>query len=333
MRVISGKYKGYNLFEFPGQNIRPTADRTKESIFNILQSIIGNSRCLDLFCGSGSLGIEALSRGAREVVFVDHSKDSVNLTKKNLAKVGEGSSVILCDALLYLKNAKGVFDVIFIDPPYADDVSEKAVTMIFEKKLLADNGIIVFERDVEYSNSCEFAGVFSVRKYGKAVISFIRNKKECLFAGSFDPITSGHCQIIKQCKRSYDVVHVVAMINDNKNSLFTMDERLEMISKIYADDKSVLARSWDGLLVDYLKENNIKHVVRGIRNDADLAYEKEMEVYNKTLCENIVYDYIYSDTAISSSMVRERLASGYGVGDLVPKEIVELVECKKRNEG
>lgn len=333
MRVISGKYKGCNLFEFPGQNIRPTADRTKESIFNILQSVISDSRCLDLFCGTGSLGIEALSRGAREVVFVDHSKDSVNLTKKNLVKVGESSEVILCDALSYLKNSKGVFDIIFIDPPYADDVSEKAVAMIFEKKLLADNGIIVFERDSEYSNSCELASIFSVRRYGKAVISFIRNKKECLFAGSFDPITNGHCQIIKQCKKLYDVVHVVAMINDNKNSLFSMDERLEMISKIYADDKCVVARSWDGLLVDYLRENNVRYVVRGIRNDADIMYEKDMETYNKNLYEDIVYDYIYSDSTISSTMVRERLSCGYGVGDLVPKEIVEFVERKKYNKG
>ena len=94
MRVIAGKHRGAALSEFTASNIRPTADRTKESVFNIIANMLPGSACLDLFCGTGNLGIEALSRGAREVVFVDNSSDSVRLTKKNLDKVKESANVI-----------------------------------------------------------------------------------------------------------------------------------------------------------------------------------------------------------------------------------------------
>lgn len=330
MRVVGGKFRGVVLNEFKGSNIRPTADRTKEAIFNILQSDIEDTVCLDLFCGTGSLGIEAFSRGAKEVVFTDCSKDSVNLTKQNLAKVKLSAEVLCVDAISYLKRTSKKFDLIFMDSPYADDVSELAVKVVFERGLLNENGYIIFERDKPFV-AYEGVAVFKQKKYGKAVVSFIRKEKKSLFAGTFDPITNGHEIIINEALKNYDKVNLVIMTNPDKQPSFSLSDRLDMLKTIYGDNDRVVIDSWDGLLVDYMKNNNIIYNVRGIRNDEDLAYEKVMENYNVKAYPQIVYDYVYTDCKISSSEVRERIKSGEGVGDLVNSKILSKVTKKVCN--
>ena len=126
MRVISGKYRGLNLAEFKGAEIRPTADRVKESLFNILSPHIAGAEVLDLFCGSGNLGIECLSRGAKSVHFNDLSKDSIAVFKKNAAKL-DGRDKYTVTALDFKRCLARVedFDLIFIDPPYASDAGDR----------------------------------------------------------------------------------------------------------------------------------------------------------------------------------------------------------------
>ena len=121
MRVITGTARGRVLRTLEGEDVRPTTDRVKEAVFSIIQFEIEGRRVLDLFAGSGQLGIEALSRGAASATFVDMSKDSLSTVKYNLehTKLGDNAKVVQTDALSFLKLTKDKFDIVFLDPPYA----------------------------------------------------------------------------------------------------------------------------------------------------------------------------------------------------------------------
>ena len=182
MRVIGGKYKSRVLAQFAGENVRPTSDRAREALFNMLALKIPNARVLDLFCGSGAIGIESLSRGAKEVVFNDFSKDSVAIVKKNLnalnVKIGEEARVTQYDYAVCLDMQKQPFDFIFIDPPYRLEVGVQAVKEIARRGLLAEGGVVVFERDKPLDEAIDGLFVSSVRKYGKAYLTFLTGEKE-----------------------------------------------------------------------------------------------------------------------------------------------------------
>ncbi|MDE7330221.1 MAG: 16S rRNA (guanine(966)-N(2))-methyltransferase RsmD [Clostridia bacterium] len=174
MRIISGKYRGMKLAEFAGRDIRPTADRVKESLFNILYGEIAGARALDLFCGSGNLGIECLSRGAEFVHFNDISADSVKVLKENLKRLKEESySVTNLDYSVCLARASG-FDLIFIDPPYKSDAGLRALEIIGAKGILNEDGVAVFERDRPFDGEIGGLRVTDERKYGITYLTFFK---------------------------------------------------------------------------------------------------------------------------------------------------------------
>ena len=182
MRIIGGKFRSRVLVEFAGEDVRPTSDRAKEALFNILSLKLYGARVLDLFAGSGALGLESLSRGAKEVVFNDCAKASLAIIKKNLAALkitpnGEEAKLMNCDYLVCLEQVRGQFDIIFIDPPYRFDFGEKALQKIAERKLLTENGIAVYERDRSFEGEIEGLEKYDERKYGKAYFTFFRNKE------------------------------------------------------------------------------------------------------------------------------------------------------------
>ena len=146
MRIISGTARGRKLKEPVGNSIRPTSDKVKESVFNIIQFDIEGRRVLDLFAGSGQYGIETLSRGAKSAVFVDSASDSVKLVKENLKISGfyDSASVYGRDSLRFLEGDEK-FDLIFIDPPYDTNLADRAVQKIVEFDKLNINGIIICE--------------------------------------------------------------------------------------------------------------------------------------------------------------------------------------------
>lgn len=174
MRIISGKYRGLVLAEFKGNDVRPTSDRVKESLFNILAGFVVDGTVLDLFCGSGNLGIESLSRGAKKVHFNDVAKPSIALLNKNLSKLkGENDVKITCqDYLACLNSTPLKYDLIFMDAPYAMAVCERALNVIKERNLLNDGGIVVYERDEEFNGYVKGFRLFDKRKYGKIHLSF-----------------------------------------------------------------------------------------------------------------------------------------------------------------
>ena len=151
MRVISGSARGRKLKELQGMDTRPTTDKVKESLFNIIQFEIEGRRVLDLFGGTGQLGIEALSRGADHCTFVDMRKEAAALIRENLRLTGlsERSRVVQGDALSFLSSCGEKFDVILLDPPYHTELLEKSVERITEFDILREHGIMICESAAE----------------------------------------------------------------------------------------------------------------------------------------------------------------------------------------
>ena len=176
MRIIGGIYKGRVLYGFDGFDIRPTSDRTRESLFNILQSRIVGANFLDLFCGTGAVGIEALSRGANRVVFNDKDKTSLELTKANLKKINatENFATNLGDGACYLIQAKETFDIVFIDPPYKGDLGELALNQVVG--VLNPNGIAILESEQPFSSEVKGLIKYDQRKYGRAHLTFFKRE-------------------------------------------------------------------------------------------------------------------------------------------------------------
>ena len=172
MRIIAGKYRGRVLKEFKGREIRPTADRAKEAIFNILQTEIYGSSFLDLFCGTGNMGVEAISRGAEKVAMVDSSKESVAIAKFNVDMIKESAQVVLTDALTFVSSTREKFDIIFLDPPYDID-GTPVLEAIAENKILNDGGLVIYEHSEDFKIG-EVKGLTrtSTRKYGVAHFEF-----------------------------------------------------------------------------------------------------------------------------------------------------------------
>lgn len=151
MRVITGAARGRRLKELEGYETRPTTDRVKEGIFNIIQFDIEGRKVLDLFAGTGQLGIEALSRGAASAVFVEQRRDAAGLVRENLKLTGlEKNAHVVCgDAATFLSSTREKFDLIFIDPPYAANLWKNALQTIYQFDILSNHGIIVCESPAE----------------------------------------------------------------------------------------------------------------------------------------------------------------------------------------
>ena len=144
MRVISGTIRGKRLKEPSDYSIRPTTDKVKESIFNIIQFDVEGRNVLDLFAGTGQLGIECLSRGAASVTFVDQSKEAISIVKQNLKTCGLEARVVQDDSIAFLsRGAK--YDIIILDPPYATNLLDKALEIINSVDILSEGGIIMCE--------------------------------------------------------------------------------------------------------------------------------------------------------------------------------------------
>lgn len=145
MRVITGSARGMSLKTLEGDNVRPTTDKVKEAVFSIIQFELEGRRILDLFAGSGQLGIEALSRGAESAVFVDADKNAVRIVKDNLAKtkLDYKATVAQTDSLAFLSMTDRVFDIAFLDPPFSTGLLEKALAKV--EPHIAEGGLVVCE--------------------------------------------------------------------------------------------------------------------------------------------------------------------------------------------
>lgn len=180
MRIITGLARGKKLFEPSDNNIRPTTDMVKEAVFNIIQFDIEGRKVLDLFAGTGQLGIEALSRGAASCLFIDESAEAVKLVEKNLNASGlKGGRVSRAESCAFLASA-GKYDLIFLDPPYNTNLLERALQRIQEFDKLNHGGIIVCESSSEKEPpelSMPYMKIKSYR-YGKVRITTYTKRED-----------------------------------------------------------------------------------------------------------------------------------------------------------
>lgn len=176
MRVITGTAKGVQLKTPEGILTRPTADRVKEALFSIINFDIPGAKVLDLFGGTGQLGIEALSRGAERSVFVDAREDACKLIRENLRRTKLEGTVVRSDYMDYLNRCRETFSIIFLDPPYAEAYLENAIKRITEIDILQTDGIIVTERPVGKELPWEFDDYQRSKdyKYGKTLLTIYR---------------------------------------------------------------------------------------------------------------------------------------------------------------
>ena len=180
MRVITGTARSTPLKAPRGLETRPTLDQVKEGLFSAIQFDVPGARALDLFAGSGQLGIEALSRGAARAVFVDCRREALDVVRENLAKtrLETRAQVVRMDYMAYLASCREQFDLIFLDPPYAEVFLENALNRISEIDILSHRGIIICERPIEKQLSSRFGALTLTKtyRYGKTAVSLYRKE-------------------------------------------------------------------------------------------------------------------------------------------------------------
>ena len=287
MRVIAGKYRGRRLLSPEGNDVRPTTDKIKEALFSILQSEVEDAVVIDLFSGSGGLGIEALSRGAKKAYFCDIDYRSVNLTKENLSFVPSAEYELIkgdyADCLRRLA-ARGVkADIILCDPPYKLRKGAEILSAIEKTGILNDGGTVTIERAPE-DGAVEEGAFFLVdtKKYSNTSIDVLKKYTKAAVTGTFDPFTLGHKYLVEEGLKRYDAVYVVILKNPDKEECFFEDDRKKVAEISLREYKRrVKVDAYDGYAIEYCKNHGIPCIIRGVRGEKDEAYEKEMADWNR----------------------------------------------------
>jgi 16S rRNA (guanine966-N2)-methyltransferase len=292
MRVIAGSARGRRLRAGRGLALRPTADKVKGALFNILASRfdLTSAHVLDLFAGSGALGVEALSRGAADVTFVEQAAASITVLRENLKLCGfeERARVMPMSvekALAQLGKQGARFDGILIDPPYGEGLVERVLAAVAAHGLVAPGGWMMVEHHVEEAPQPIYGSLRLTqgRRYGKTGLALFveeermpesqdeeRRANRAVYAGSFDPITNGHLDVVRRALDVFDEVIVAVASNtsdpDKDHALFTAEERVTMIRDVLAQlSDRAKADRFSGLLVDYCEHIGAHVIIRGLR--------------------------------------------------------------------
>lgn len=183
MRIISGKTRGTKLYTLDGENTRPTLDRVKESLFNMIQSKINDCIFLDLFSGSGAIGLEAASRGAKKVILCDNSKEAIQIIKRNIEKTHTEEQIELYHTSsqeLLENKIKEKVDIVYIDPPYKTNLAFDSVKTILDKEIINKNSIMIIETDevervISQVRNLKIE-IIDQRRYGRAHLIFLKEK-------------------------------------------------------------------------------------------------------------------------------------------------------------
>lgn len=346
MRVIGGNWGGRRLLGPPrGAETRPTGDRVREAVFSALGARVEGARVLDLFAGTGAMGIEALSRGAAHVDFVEIDRGLCQTIQTNLESLEAprtGWSIHRRDVRRALKALKGPWDLVFIDPPYGLLLEREALAGLAAGDLLVPGGLALVEHASREtlalpSSAASELELLEARVYGDTTISTVRRTIEAapaepeapkgrvaVYAGSFDPPTNGHLDIIERASKVFDRVVVAVASNVKKAPLFTQDERIEMLREVVADNPRVEVDRIEGLLVEYATARGATAVIRGLRAVADFEYEFQMACMNHHLAPTVetiflmtAQEYFY----VSSSLVKEVASFGGDVTRFVPASV------------
>lgn len=181
MRIISGRARGLKLSAPAGLDTRPTLDRVKEALFSILTPQMGARCVLDLFAGSGALGLEALSRGCTRCVFVDSAPSALSILKKNIAaaRMDDAAAVVSSDALAFLRRTREVFDLVFLDPPYQSELYAAVLELLSRRNLLTDDAVVAVEWDSALAPPTipPTFSTMTTRRYGRVCLTILRQSQ------------------------------------------------------------------------------------------------------------------------------------------------------------
>jgi len=335
VRVIAGAAGGVRLAPVP-KGVRPTGDRVREAVFNALGQFFGGGAALDLYAGTGALGIEALSRGCDSAVFVERDRAARETIHENLRRVGfsDRGEVVAGDVgrvVEGLADRNERYDLIFADPPYRIAASEVGGILSGVGGLLAPGGRVVIEGG-EAPPEDAFGGKGTTRRYGGTFVTVLERSdmtmRIAVCPGSFDPVTAGHLDIIRRAARIFDHVVVAVGGNTRKSPRLSPRERAGLIEKVTSGIENVSVEVMEGLLVDFAREQGAGAIVKGLRAVSDFESEFEQAQLNRTLSPEIETVFIMASAEhsfLSSSAVREIASLGGEVRGLVPDGILETV--------
>jgi pantetheine-phosphate adenylyltransferase/16S rRNA (guanine(966)-N(2))-methyltransferase RsmD len=334
VRVIAGTARGTRLAPVP-RGVRPTSDRVRESVFNALGQFFEGD-VLDLYAGTGSLGIEALSRGCDRAAFVEKDRRALATIRENLrrTRLQDRAEVVAGDVgrvLDRMLTDGRQFNLIFADPPYRIAATEVGGVLSRLGALLAPGARVVLE-----SGEAPAAGTQGekgvTRRYGGTYVTILERSEITMIVavcpGSFDPVTAGHLDIIRRASKIFDHVVIAVGANMRKKPVLPAVERARLIEKVTADIENVSVELMDGLLVDFARERGAQVIVKGLRAVSDFESEFEQAQLNRTMYPELETVFIMASSEhsfLSSSAVREIASFGGDVRGLVPDGILETV--------
>jgi pantetheine-phosphate adenylyltransferase len=322
----------------------------REALFTRLEPLEG-LRVLDLYAGSGALGIEALSRGASRAVFVDRSVASLSTLRRNLRELDleDRARVVRGDAEAALGRLGERFDLVLLDPPYATRQTPQVLAALARSGVLVAGATLVVESS-RRAAPAETAGwvVVDRRRYGDTLLTRLVQPDDSeeareampnqearrtvgLFAASFDPVTNGHLDLVSRARRVFDEVVVAVGRNISKEGSFTLDERMEMLRSALGAEQGIRVTSFEGLVVDYARELGATAVIRGLRAMSDFEYEFEMALMNKHLHPDLETLFMMTDQKyfyVSSSRLKELVRFGGDISDFVPPLVAKMLREK-----
>ena len=350
VRIIGGGWRGRRVSFPDSPGLRPTPDRVRETLFNWLQHSIVDTRCLDLFAGSGALGLEALSRGAREVVFVEQAQAAARALQGELQRLGGAARarVMELGAARFLRSAPatvgGPFDVVFLDPPFGRDALAEYVPLL-DARRLAEAGRPGLPRKRTGGRGARAAAALGTaqievcRRGGlssgarqRSVVGTM-NKRTAVYPGTFDPITNGHHDLVRRAASIFDRLVVAIAANPSKAPMFSLEQRVDMARRVLADVHNVEVKGYVGLTVDFARQNGLAVIVRGLRAVSDFEFEFQLANMSRHLTPEIESVFMTPQeqyTFISSTLVREIAVLGGNVSEFV-HPIVE-VELKRHRK-
>ncbi len=335
MRVIAGTARGIRLAPVPN-GVRPTSDRVRESVFNALGQFFDGGDVLDLYAGTGALGIEALSRGCERTVFVERDGQLVAVIRENLRRTGfvDQAEVIRGEvgrALDRMVTQGRLFNLIFADPPYRIAATEVGGIMSRLGALLAPGARVVVESgEASAGGAGGKKGV--TRRYGGTFVTILERSEITMIVaicpGSFDPVTEGHLDVIRRASNIFDHVVVAVGSNLRKKPRLQSAERARLLEKVTAGLDNVSVEVMEGLLVDFAREQGARVIVKGLRAVSDFESEFEQAQLNRKMYPELETVFIMASAEhsfLSSSVVREIAALGGDVRGLVPEGILQTV--------
>ena len=330
--------------------VRPTSDKVRAALFSSLGDAVAGARVLDLFAGSGALGIEALSRGAQSVLFVERHRATARVVQENLRALDlAGTATVRTDeAARVLKGLpEQSLEICFVDPPYAMDLTSLWPDLV---RVLTRSGLLVLERDrrsrdpLPLGLSPHFDRVYGdtrvvilQRVLGDDALSTPKDEEAtpvttaAIYPGSFDPLTNGHVDIVIRGLKMFDRVILAIANNPQKSPLFSVTERLDLCRQCLGHLKGIEVDAFDGLVVDYAQKRKVGVLLRGLRAVSDFEYEFQLASMNRKLAPAV--DTVFMMTSeesfyLSSRLVREVATFGGNVRGMVPDPVFDALAAK-----